>query len=274
MSVAPPTIVKLGGSIITRKREIERIRPKVLERLGRELAGCGVSPLIVLHGAGSFGHPGARRFHLARPPEPGARVEERRRGAAIVAREVRRLHLEVLRALIGPGLPAVSLAPNGLARNRAGALESLEIGPFERALSEGWVPVSFGDVVPDSAWGASILSADTLALELGRRLRARRVVFVSDVAGVLAAGPDGKMRAEPVLSERLLENLAPSTGAPDVTGGIRGKARVMLALAASGVPAGLISGLGTGAVREALRSDDPTVGTWAKPVGSAPSPSP
>jgi isopentenyl phosphate kinase len=261
-----PTIVKLGGSVITRKREIERTRPKVIERLGRELGALTLpGGLIVLHGAGSFGHPGARRFGLARPPEGSARPEARRRGGAIVAREVRRLHGEILRALIDGGAPAFSVAPNAVARNDQGRLHTFEDGPFQRALAEGWVPVSFGDVVPDDRWGLSILSADTLALELGRRLHARRVVFVSDVPGILPTGATGKQVPIARWTSEGQAGLDPAAGAPDVTGGIRAKGRVMLELADAGVPAGLVSGLRPGAAAEAVGGDDWPFGTWALP---------
>ena len=74
-----PVIVKLGGSVITRKNEVERARPKILTRLAEELAADPTVPLVVLHGAGSFGHPGAKRWGLARPPEPSASRRDRAR---------------------------------------------------------------------------------------------------------------------------------------------------------------------------------------------------
>jgi len=180
-----PCVVKLGGSVLTRKKEVERVRPKVLRRLAEEVGSVGAIPLVLLHGAGSFGHPGARTFGLARPPDPGVPTARRGRGAAVVAAEVRRLHLTVLRELIHAGVSAWSVPAANLARNRAGRLATLDVAPFRSALSSGLVPVSFGDVVPDEDWGWSILSADTLALTLAAELGARRVVFVSDVPGIL-----------------------------------------------------------------------------------------
>jgi len=261
----PPIVVKLGGSVVTRKRQAERLRPKVLERLGTELADPPTPGLIVLHGAGSFGHPGARRFGLARAPADPAEARARDRGGAIVAREVRRLHNEVLRALIDAGAPAYSVPAHLHARNREGQLAAFDEGPFVRALAAGWVPVSFGDVVPDEVWGQSILSADTLALELGRRLHARRVVFVSDVPGILRSPEPGPPRIFARWTRGDLPGLRGGPGAPDVTGGIRRKAEVMVALAEAGVPAGLVSGLVPGAARRALRDEPPPFGTWALP---------
>ncbi|HXW66486.1 MAG TPA: isopentenyl phosphate kinase [Thermoplasmata archaeon] len=258
-----PTIVKLGGSVLTRKREVERLRPKLLARLAHEVASTTQSRVVLLHGAGSFGHPGARRFGLARPPEDGASAAQRSRGAAIVAAEVRRLHLAVLRALLAAGASPESIPLSTHAVQRAGQLRSLDAGPVRDALDRGRLPVSFGDVVPDEAWTSSILSADTIALELVRALGARRVIFVSDVPGVYDGPPVPRRRIVAEVSSATLEGLRPPADRPDVTGGIRGKVEAMLAIAAAGADAALISGLTDGALSRALRGEY-VYGSWAR----------
>jgi len=263
----PTVIVKLGGSVITRKNEVERIRPKVLARLAREVAEVRDRPLVVLHGAGSFGHPGAKRFGLATAPAPGASPEERTRGAAIVAAEVRRLHLAVVRELVRAGASPASVPMATHARNRAGELVHLDPAPVRAALDAGFVPVSFGDVVPDETWGTSILSADTIAVALAPALGANRVVFVSDVEGVLEGPKDRRRSVVREITQETLEALRPPSGAADVTGGIRGKAKAMLAIAAAGADAGLISGLSDGAVSRAIRGAM-EYGSWARAASS------
>jgi isopentenyl phosphate kinase len=260
-----PAIVKLGGSILTRKREAARLRPKVLHRLAEELATPGTPPLVLLHGAGSFGHPGAVRWNLARAPTDDADRDRRARGAAIVSTEVRRLHGAVLQALIDSGLSPFSVPPQPIAFNRAGKLSQLDLEPFRRALARGGVPVSFGDVVPDEEWGFSILSADTIAVELVRGLSSRRLLFVSDVEGVLApTGPGERRRPILRLTAAAIESIRPMEGVPDVTGGIRAKAEAMLAAAGAGADAGLISGLRHGALSRALRGET-VYGSWCGP---------
>lgn len=258
----PLVVVKLGGSVITRKREVERARPKVLARLAREIASVSGVRTVVLHGAGSFGHPGAIRFGLARPPADPSALEERRRGASVVALEVRRLHAMVLRALVDAGAPALSVPVPSHARNRAGELASLDPKPFVDATSRGFVPVSFGDVVFDEAWGTSILSADAIAVALVGRLRPSRVVFVSDVPGILEGPPGRRRKVVADVTDAVVAGLSPAPGAPDVTGGIRGKALAMRRIAALGADAGLISGLTDGALSRAIRGES-VYGSWA-----------
>jgi isopentenyl phosphate kinase len=260
----PPVIVKLGGSVITRKRDQARVRAKVLRKLAEQLAALGSPPLIVLHGAGSFGHPGAVRWRLAEPPEDGQEAH-RTRGAAIVSAEVRRLHRDVLGALVEAGGRPISVPPASIARNRAGRLSEFEPTAFQRWLAAGFTPVSFGDVVLDEVWGSSILSADTIAVRLAHLLRPGRVLFVSDVPGILGPTRAGRRSVVPVLTREVVDGLRPDVGAPDVTGGIRGKAEAMLALAEDGTLAGLISGLSDGALSRAIRGEA-VHGSWARPA--------
>jgi isopentenyl phosphate kinase len=258
----PLRVVKLGGSVITRKREVERVRPKTLARLAEEIASVRVADVIVLHGAGSFGHPGAKRFGLAAAPATGASARIRARGAAIVAAEVRRLHLLVLRALVDAGASPASVPMATHATNREGRLSALDVGPLRSALAGGRSPVSFGDVVPDEVWGSSILSADTIALEVTRAMHPDRVVFVSDVPGIYEGPPVGRRRVVAELTGDAVAGLRRSGSGPDVTGGIRGKAEAMLAIAHAGADAVLISGLSDGATARAL--EGATVhGSWA-----------
>lgn len=255
------TIVKLGGSVITRKQREERVRPKVLARLARELVSAG-TPTLLLHGAGSFGHPGAVRFGLARAPAAGESRDRRNRGAAIVSTEVRRLHQAVLQALVRAGGRPESIPISTHARNLRGRLAELDPAPFAAALSAGRLPVSFGDVVPDAEWGYSILSADAIASELARRLPVGRVLFVSDVPGVFDPSRLADRVVLPTVVPGLPDQLSARTAGADVTGGIQGKVREMLAIASGGADAGLISGLSDGTLLRALRGER-VHGSWA-----------
>jgi isopentenyl phosphate kinase len=264
---APPiVVVKLGGSVITRKREIEKLRAKVLARLAGELASIADRRLIVLHGAGGFGHRTAARFELNRPPTPGVAPRERARGAAIVSAEVRRLHLAVLRALVEAGASPWSIPLAHHVLQHEGRVGRIDLAPFAATLARGHMPVSFGDVVPDSAWGFSILSADTIALELARALHPERVIFVSDVDGVLGPIDGGRRGVLPVITAESVAALAPPSGAPDVTGGIRAKSNVALQIAEAGSDAGIISGLRDGALSGAIRTNV-YYGSWARAAG-------
>jgi isopentenyl phosphate kinase len=261
-SRGPPVVVKLGGAILTRKRQAERLRPKLLARLAQEVAASRPRALVLLHGAGSFGHPAAQRWGLAGPPAIGSSPRERVRGAAIVQAEVRRLHARLLAALLDAGADPISVPISTHAENRAGVLARFDDAPFRRSLALGGMPVSFGDVVPDSEWGYSILSADTVAVALVRSIGAQRVIFVSDVPGVFL-DPHRRGPVRPEITPQVVRELADGEPSADVTGGILGKARAMLEIAGLGVDAALISGLSDGALSRAIRGEA-VYGSWAK----------
>ncbi|HXQ48167.1 MAG TPA: hypothetical protein VN842_00090, partial [Thermoplasmata archaeon] len=199
-----------------------------------------------------------------------ASPSRRGRGAAIVSGEVRRLHLAVVRELIRAGTSPWSVPVANHARNREGRLVALDSAPFREALGRGLLPVSFGDVVPDEAWGWSILSADTIAVVLAKELAARRVLFVSDVPGILAPSTGGRPVVVAEVTDAVVQGLARVGRGPDVTGGIRGKAEAMRAIAEGGVDAGLISGLKDGELPRAMRGEF-VYGSWAhaRPRGAA-----
>lgn len=266
-SPAGIVVVKLGGSVLTRKSEEFHLRPKVLQRLAAEIADgyeAGTRPVVIIHGAGSFAHPTAKAWGLSSPP-PGR--ADRERGAALTAYGVRRLHLRVLRALLDAGVPARSVPAFPTMVNREGKLSRFAVNPFQEVLLAGGVPVTFGDVVLDPVWGSSILSGDTLAVALARDLPSSRVLFVSDVDGVLVADAQGMRSVLPLLGKTMPAALLPAPDRPDVTGGIRAKVEAMVAIAAAGSRAGLISGLSHGRLSRAIRGEE-VHGTWTAPLHS------
>lgn len=58
-------ILKLGGSIITRKDKTKpTLNPANLERIAQEISVAKIKKLIIIHGAGSFGHPYAQKYGI------------------------------------------------------------------------------------------------------------------------------------------------------------------------------------------------------------------
>ena len=50
-------ILKLGGSVITHKDEYFSPHNENIERLAEEIKKSSSKSLVIIHGAGSFGHP-------------------------------------------------------------------------------------------------------------------------------------------------------------------------------------------------------------------------
>ncbi|MDM7940324.1 MAG: uridylate kinase, partial [Methanothrix sp.] len=56
-------VLKIGGSILTDKKRIGAARQREIQRIAEEIA-ADPEDLVLVHGAGSFGHIPARRYGL------------------------------------------------------------------------------------------------------------------------------------------------------------------------------------------------------------------
>ena len=222
-------LVKLGGSVITDKSRLRTFKADACRRLATELLAAKES-LVVVHGAGSFGHIEAKRHQLHK----GFKEDEQLEHVAKVQRDVRELNLKVIEALIEGGIRAVSFPPAGAATFRACSVRSFDAYAFRKLLDLGLTPVSFGDVVPDESMGFSICSGDLIMDSLAKTFRPKLAVFCADVDGVFDSDPKRNPKARLIarLDQKSLAKLKKSEPAnDDVTGSIYGKLERMLAMA-------------------------------------------
>jgi isopentenyl phosphate kinase len=217
----------------------------------------GEERLILLHGAGSFGHPIVRRTGI----DQGIHDASQRMAMGETQRLQTELNAAVVRHLLRVGLPAFPYQPSASAVMEAGHLVSLETEALEGLVANGVVPVLNGVPSYDRVRGCSILSGDQIAGFLYIRLGADRILHGTNVKGIYTADPtrDPEARFCPAL------NLGRSTGLPegvagssvtDVTGGMRKKLEEMRTARARGQ---IFDATVKGNVRRALRGED--VGT-------------
>jgi isopentenyl phosphate kinase len=255
-------LLKLGGSLITDKTKPGTVRADVLARLAGEIADVwreGAMPLILGHGSGAFGHVPAKKYGTRQ----GVQTPDQWRGFAEVWREADLLNRHVVDALWQAGLPAIRFAVSGSTGSRAGRVAAWELTPLRAALEAGVLPVVYGDVVFDQAWGGTILSTEDIFAHLARELHPVRVLNAGIEEGVWADYPACTRLISEITSANFAE-VAPALGgssATDVTGGMASKVQEMLGLAAvvPGLEGWVFSGAVPGRVREALRGN--TVGT-------------
>jgi len=254
-------LVKLGGSVLTDKAHVTTLRAANLRRLAAEIAASR-QEVVIVHGAGSFGHIKARKHRL----QEGYLDDEQLPAVAEVQRDVRALNLAVLDALRRAGLRPVSLPPSAIARLDDGALRSLDLDVFRRYCDLGFTPVTFGDVVLDARRWFAICSGDLLMLALAEAFRPESAIFVADVDGVYTADPK-RSRAAKLLREVGPANLAAidtTAKTEDVTGGLGGKLERMIGVARFVDRCVLVNGLKKGRLLAALRSPR-VVGTRVTP---------
>ncbi len=251
------TVVKLGGSLITHKRRPRTVRRAELSRLAEELAalvGRSRRPLLLGHGSGSFGHVAAATSGV----HAGMVGRRARVGVSRTQAAASELHAIVMGALREAGIAAYSVAPSSavVARGRAHP-PRVHIEPVVRALDNGLLPVTYGDIVMDRERGCSICSTETVLLAFVRALRpagrdCSKAIWLGDTDGILDS--DGatvvRVRSRDAGSARRLVSGAAAT---DVTGGMRHRLDTALTLARLGVRSYLLDGRRPGILRRALR---------------------
>jgi len=247
-------IVKLGGSVITEKRRPFTVRRKILRRLAKELSQSR-RPLVVVHGGGSFGHPLAAKYRLAK----GFKRKEQRVGITLTRLAMNRLNTEVVYSLYSKNVPAVGVQPSACMVVKNGKIASANLSPIDQMLSIGIVPVLYGDVVFDTARGVSILSGDQLTTYLARKLNVRRVIFGVDVDGIFTANPKVDKNA------KLLHEITPSnwkklsfsteSKVRDVTGGMKNKVEELLKLAKVGIESEVANALKPGIIARLVKGE-------------------
>jgi isopentenyl phosphate kinase len=225
-------LLKLGGSVLTDKGADCTINREGLALVAGAIAGSHTNGILIIHGAGSCGHPEAHRYHL----DQGAAAGQTE-GIFITHRAVSRLNDAVVSALREHGIAAVGVHPLHAGVADKGRLVAFETRHLQKMLSLGMVPVIHGDVVMDLSRGACIVSGDQLVRYLAVALKCDRVGLATDVPGVL----DGE-RVVPVITPETAPALQIGNSLhTDVTGGMRGKIDELLELAHAGIGSDIFS---------------------------------
>lgn len=219
-------VLKLGGSVVTDKSGDCAIRSDRIGECAGEIARRPGIQLVLVHGAGSCGHPQAHRHRLDQGVPPGDLA-----GIPETHHAVADLNRAVVDALRQAGREAVGIHPLGHCVAAAGRLQHPDWRAVGLLLSLGVTPVLHGDVVMDTVRGASIVSGDQLVASLALALSPDRVGLATDVPGVL--GRDGVVVGRIRRGEG--RGLAGGSRSTDVTGGMEGKLGELLALADAGI---------------------------------------
>lgn len=242
----------MGGSVITDKGHYRTFDRVTASRLAAEIASSG-QKVILVHGAGSFGHMLAKenRLHL------GVTESSQLIGAARVMADVRELNLKMSRCLSEKGLPVVPLPPASCAVMVDGNLDHLDLAVFRKYMEMGMVPLTFGDVVRDSKRGLSICSGDQLMTTLAREFRPEKIIFVTDVDGVFTADPtqDPEAKLIETVDQTVLDALPRTERNVDVTGSIFAKIQYMIEMAGLTGECLVLNGKAPGRLRSALSGE-------------------
>lgn len=240
-------LVKVGGSVITNKGRECMPRPDNIRRVMREL-GTIKENLMLVHGAGSFGHFKAKKY--AQVLKNGVSPEVRPIIFEI-HRDLLRLSMMLLDAMDEAGMQGVLLPGHAIASCTDGEI-SLNGRIIEGFLRLGMTPVSNGDIVLMRMHRFAICSGDMLMTSLARCLSPRMALFITDVDGIFR---DGTL-AESISPGERIDELPEADSDMDVTGEMNGKWEAAQMLCRMGVHTVFVNGTVPGRVEALLRGED------------------
>jgi len=231
-------VVKLGGSALTDKKRIFTPRLREIHRAAKQVLTLSKRfSLVVVHGAGSYGHIPVRQWRL----ETGSRSRRRLKGLAVTKSKLLEWEEIFDGIFLKHQIPLIPILASDFVITRKARISSADLRPLRNWLSIGCVPSTGGDIVSDLKNGFSVLSGDQLAAYLAIELKASRLIFGTDVDGIFSADPKHEPHAH-IISELTASTAlhaaaqAHVSDTPDVTGGMAGKIVEATRAASSGIP--------------------------------------
>ena len=254
-------VLKIGGSVLTEKDKVRKARKSVITRISKEIAlalalahgrGAGATTrkkLILVHGAGSYGHPQAKAYLASRDAKDALITHES-------AKELNRI---VTSSLMEFGVKIMPIHPLSGVVFRGGEPNYKIKEQIELALEAGIVPVLHGDVIMDEKEGFRILSGDQLVVYAAKEFKASRVGVGTDVDGVLDDEGEVIRKIMPVDVDKM--SLKGSKHV-DVTGGMKEKVHLLAKLASeNNIPSVIFNASRESNVYKFLTDDEDLFGT-------------
>ena len=233
-------IIKLGGSVITDKSKKECFQQDIMDNLSEEIKKAD-KDIILVHGAGSFGHILAKKYKL----NAGYKYDKQIEGFSATHAMVQKLNTLVLESLQNHRVHAVSIAPHSILRLDNHILDEINYKVFKEYLNKSFTPVTFGDVVLDKKLGFSICSGDFLVKVLADHFKPEKIIFVLDEDGLYTSNPKMDENAEFIDSttaDKLKKLITSLDNHADVTMGMKGKIDTINEIAGLNIDTILLNG--------------------------------
>ncbi len=128
-------ILKIGGSVLTDKNKISAPKPEEIARIAREISDGKNTKLVLIHGAGSFGHHQAKEYRL----KDGLN-DRSIKGILPTHNAVKALNKMILDALQMNGVDALPVHPLSCCVLKDGRIEHMCMESIELMLERGHRP--------------------------------------------------------------------------------------------------------------------------------------
>ncbi len=225
-------ILKLGGNVVTDKSNTKLIVQKeriaqIVSILTNELKLNPNTKLILVHGAGSAGHPLAVAHNL----RAGSGANPAKRAASITSiAQCTQITSAITSEFAQNEICTLPIHTSSIVTQTNTNFAQIYTNTISTALAQNIVPILYGSMVLDSELGFSVCSGDTVIAELAQILPIAQIYFASDVAGIYTAdphtNPDAKHIAQITFDEITSLTTNGTLGKSrhtDATDGMRGK---------------------------------------------------
>jgi isopentenyl phosphate kinase len=243
MSEAKPTILKIGGSVITDKDGDLAAKTDIINSLSEEIKRADMENLVIVHGGGSFGHPTAAKYGI----KEGLKDPAQKVGFSETHHVMTVLNGLIMDALVWHEIPSLSITPSTCIVTDNGRIKYFDETVLRRSMKMGFIPVLYGDAVLDEKLGFTVLSGDQLIAYLAIKLGAEKIVVGVDTDGLYEADPKVNAAAKPYVHlnleelKRVQSKLGKAQGT-DVTGGMAGKVAELIPAVEKGIKVQIVNG--------------------------------
>lgn len=213
-------LIKIGGSVITRQGK-DPIDLTTIRKLARQLRSCK-DKIILVHGTGHIGKPPALKYGYT---ETQILPSTESQAALQIRNSIQKLTMCITNALIEHDIPAIAIDNTHFAGYFEKTWCKNQVADLIHTLTENKIiPVFSGNFLPLQNGSYRVLSSDELVLAIARLVRPERVIFLSNVDGVL----DVNNQLIPVFKRAMLKTIQDNEY--DVSGGMRTKVKTALKL--------------------------------------------
>ncbi len=262
-------VIKLGGGLITEKGEFRSPRHDIIQQCAEEIKQIMLDGynVILVHGAGSFGHIMAKEFRIAEGRIPNfshqfSHCSSQDEAIDQIRKDMLELNQHIVSAFEALNVECHTFPTHAWARNTGPHFDG-QLTQFSSPQSNQ-VSICYGDVVDcDGDVEFGILSGDDVVYRLATEISdVKRVVFgLGGVDGVLEQPPEqGKEQLLIPLMNPNRDYSSQHQHEIDVTGGIALKVSRSFELAKVGIEVIFVNGEVPGRLTDASKND-PVIGT-------------
>lgn len=224
-------ILKVGGSVCTEKdKNKAKAKVSVIKRVAREIKDAKKKSkfkLILIHGAGPFGHKFVHNYKI----KNGVQKGNRKQITGFVRthnsmEDLNKIFMDVFRK---EGLLGFPVQTSACVIQKNKTISKFDVSIIKELLKfENVIPIMYGDIVIDEKKGATVVSGDALISFLAKKLNADLVLLGADLDGIFTANPKKNKNAKliPKINSKNFGNVLKFAGASsaiDVTQGMKGK---------------------------------------------------